>query len=634
MPGKRLMPDHQFNRKLTAILSADVEGYSRLMSLDETDTVVTLKAYRAIISRLISSHNGRVVDSPGDNLLAEFASVVDAVQCALKIQDELKTNNDVLPADRQMVFRIGINLGDVIEDGDRIYGDGVNIAARIEALATGGGICISGGTYEQIQNKVPIGCEFIGKQTVKNIATPVPVFRIWKDPHATACSVASTVRSKPKRSYLMATIVVALVLIAAVAVVVYQAKSPALQVSESASVQLDNIASERASIAVLPFTNLSDNPDQDYFSDGITNDIITDLSKFSELAVTASNTVFKYKGKSPDIRELGKTLKVKYVLEGSIQKAGDQVRINAQLIDTATGNHIWADRFNRQIKDIFELQDEIIETTVRKLAVKVNQSERAVAMRKRTGNLEAYDYYLQAYHHHYHHTLDDSIEARKLFQKAIALDPNYASAYVGLAKVRVWAVAYGYTEFPNVVLREALDLTKKAVHLDDSNASAHGQLGYIYMRFGEYGLAKSELQKAIDLNPNDYVSYRYMGAVLLYSGHPDESLAWHKKHFEYNPDISPGNYMNVGIAHYLNGDDDKAIDWLKQAATKWPTFLGAHIILAAIYGNADQVEQAQVEKTEILRLSPFFRVDFYGKAYQNPNHRERIANGLRKAGLS
>ncbi len=634
MPGKRLMPDHRFNRKLTAILSADVEGYSRLMSLDEADTVVTLKACRAIISRLISSYHGRVVDSPGDNLLAEFASVVDAVQSALKIQEELKTSNDALPADRQMAFRIGINLGDVIEDGDRIYGDGVNIAARIEGLAKSGGICISGSAYEQIQNKVPVGCEFIGKQTVKNIATPVPVFRIWKDPQATACTVASTARPKPKKSYLTAAVAAAIVLIAAAAVVVYQAKSPPLQVSEDVASPLDNLATGRASIAVLPFTNLSDDPNQDYFSDGITNDIITDLSKFSGLAVTASNTSFKYKGKSPDIRELGQTLNVKYILEGSIQKAGDHVRINSQLIDTATGNHLWADRFNRRIEDIFELQDEIVETTVKKLAVKVNQSERAMAMRKSTGNLKAYDYYLQAYHHHYQRTLDGNIKARQLFQEAIALDPNYAAAYVGLAQVRERAVNFGYTEFPNVVLQEALDLAKKAVQLDYSNASAHGELGYLYMRYGEYDLARSELQKAIELNPNDYISYRHMGAVLLYSGHPDESLAWHKKHFEYNPDISPGSYMNVGIAHYLNGDDDKAIDWLKQAATKWPTFLGAHIILASIYGNANQLEKAEAEKAEILRLSPFFKIKFYGQAYQNQAHRDKILSGLRKAGMS
>ncbi|WP_372677949.1 tetratricopeptide repeat protein [Desulfosarcina sp.] len=604
------------------------------MRLDEADTVVTLKACRKIISRMIVGHHGRVIDSPGDNLLADFTSVVDAVQCALEIQDELKTINDERPDDRQMAFRIGINLGDVIEDGDRIYGDGVNIAARMEGLAAGGGICISGSAYEQIQNKVPVGCEFIGRQAVKNIATPIPVFRIWKDPHAASCSIAATARPTPQKAYLNAAVVVVLVLITAVAVVVYQSKSRSHQLSENLGSPMVKLPPGKPSIAVLPFENLSDDPDQVYFSDGITDDIITDLSKFSGLAVTASHTTFKYKGQSPDITALGKTLRVKYILEGSIQKAGDHVRINAQLIDTASGNHIWAHRFSRSIEDIFELQDEIVETTVKKLAVKVNQSERALAMRKGTANLGAYDYYLQAYHHHYQRTLDGNIKARQLFQNAITLDPNFAAAYVGLAKVREHAVNFGYTEFPNVVLQEALDLAKKAVQLDNSNASAHGELGYIYMRFGEYDLAKSELQKAIDLNPNDFVSYRHMAAVLLYSGLPDESLAWYEKHFKFDPDISPGGYMNVGIAHFLNGDDDKAIDWLKQAATKWPTFLGAHIILAAIYGNSNQLEKAKAEKAKILRLSPFFRVEFYGQAYRNPNHREKIVAGLRKASLS
>ena len=366
----------------------------------------------------------------------------------------------------------------------------------------------------------------------------------------------------------------------------------------------------------------------------MTNDIITDLSRFRELAVTASTTVFKYKGKTPNIKELGDELNVKYILEGSVQKAGDHVRINAQLIDTASGNHIWAQRFDRQIEDIFELQDEIIETTVRKLAVKVDQTERALAISKSTGSLEAYDYYLQAYHHFYQRTRAGNIEARKLFQKAIALDPNYAAAYVGLAKVRTWAVNYGYTEFPNAALQEALDLAKKAVQLDDSNASAHGELGYIYMRFGEYDLAKSELQKAIDLNPNNWISYRHMGAVLLYAGQPAESLEWYNKVLEFDPYLSAGVYMNIGIAHYLNGDVDQAIHWLKQAATKWPTFLGCHILLASIYGQTGQMDLAEAEKAEILRISPFFKLDFYGQAYQNPAHREKIVAGLRKAGLN
>jgi tetratricopeptide (TPR) repeat protein len=331
---------------------------------------------------------------------------------------------------------------------------------------------------------------------------------------------------------------------------------------------------------------------------------------------------------------LGYELNVKYILEGSVQKAGDQIRINAQLIDTATGNHIWAQRFSRPYEDIFELQDEIIETTVRKLAVKVDQAEQALAMHKNTSSLKAYDYYLQAYYHYYQRTLEGNIVARKLFQKAMALDPNYAAAYVGLARARTWTVNFGYTEFPNVVLQEALDLAKKAVQLDPSLASGHVELGYIYMRFGEYDLAKSELQKAIDLNPNDYVSYRYMGAVLLYSGHPDEALGWLKKHFEFDPDISPGSYMNFGIAYYLKDDTDKAIHWLKQATTKWPTFLGCHILLASIYGQTGQMDLAEAEKAKILSISPFFKLDFYGQAYRHPAHREMIVAGLRKAGLN
>jgi adenylate cyclase len=628
------MPDDQFKRKLTAILSADVEGYSRLMSLDDTETVKTLKTCRSIISRLILNHNGRVVDSPGDNIMAEFVSVVDAVKCSLEIQDEIKQNNDALPSDRQMVFRIGVNLGDVIEDGDRIYGDGVNIAARLEGFANGGGICISGNTYEQIQNKVPVGCKFIGKQTVKNIANPVPVYRIWKDPHATVRTVGTAVQPKPKKIYLTAA-AAAIVLIAAVAVFMNHTKIfTLLPTGDEVARPYLSLSPAKATIAVLPFDNLSDDPDQEYFSDGITNDIITDLSKFRELAVTASNTVFKYKGKSPNIKELGNKLNAKYILEGSIQKAGDQVRINAQLIDTATGNHIWAHRFNRKIEDIFELQDEIIETIVRKLALKVHQSELDLAMSKSTDSLEAYDYYLRADHHYYQPTREGKNKARQLFQKAIELDPNFASAYVGLARVRTWAVNFGFTEFPNIVLQEALDLTKKAVQLDDSNASARAEMGYIYMRFGEYDIAKGELQKAIDLNPNDWISYRRMGAVLLYSGHPDESLEWFRKRLEFDPYLSPGTYMNIGIAHYLKGDDDKAIDWLKEAATKWPNFLGCHLLLASIYGNTNQMEKAEAEKAEILRISPFFKVNFYGQAYKNPAHRDKIVAGLRKAGLS
>ena len=627
------MSKRKYNRKLVAILSADVEGYSRLMSHDEAQTVTAIKTHRETIGRLVMDHNGRVIDSPGDNILAEFASVVDAVTCALEIQDKINHSNSSLPADRRMKFRIGINLGDVIEDEDRLYGDGVNIAARLEALATGGGICISANAYDQIQNKLKVGCEYIGEQAVKNIANPIPVYRIWKDPEATSCTIAPQKHNK-KRKMVIASAVGVLTVLVAVGLL-YHNKIPSLPNPNADSTQsYINQPIQRTSIAVLPFQNLSDDPSQDYLSDGITNDILTDLSKFSELAVPASNTVFRYKDEYPDIKKVGQELNVKYVLEGSVQKSGDRIRVNAQLIDTASGNHIWADRFNHKTEDIFELQDEIISATVRKLALKVHQSELALAMKKDTQNLQAYDYYLQAYYHFYRRSREDIATAQQYFEKAIEIDPDYAAAYVGLAKTRTWAVNYGYTEFPNVVLQEALNSAKKAHQLDSSNASALAELGYIYMRFGEYAIAKGELQKAIDLNPNDWISYRHMGAVLLYSGNPDAALEWYKKVMEYDPYLSPGVYMNMGIAHYLKGDDDQAIHWLNEAAVKWPTFLGCHILLASIYGNADEKEKAAAEKAKILSLSPFFKLDVYGQAYQNKKHREIIVNGLRKAGLT
>ena len=620
------MPKHNYNRKLVAVMSADVEGYSRLMSHDEAQTVRTLKSYREIISRLVLDNSGRVIDSPGDNILAEFSSVVEGVTCALEIQDEINNNNRPLPADRQMIFRIGINLGDVIEDEDRIYGDGVNIASRMEALATGGGICISGSAYDQIQNKLKLGCEFIGEQSVKNIAKPIPVYRIWKDPEATSCSVAPVEHTNNRKMILASASGVLALLVAAL--FLFHEKIPFL------SNPNPDQFTQRTSIAVLPFQNLSDDPSQDYFSDGITNDIITDLSKFRELAVPASNTVFQYKGKYPDIQKVGKELNVKYVLEGSVQKSGDNIRFNVQLIDTASGNHIWANRFNYKTEDIFKLQDEIISTTVRKLALKAHQSELALAMKKDTKNLNAYDYHQKAYYHFFRRSREDIGTARQLFEKAIEIDPHYASAYVGLAKTRTWAVNYGYTEFPNVVLKEALEVAKKAIELDASNASAHAELGYIYMRFGEYEIAERELQKAIQLNPNDWVSYRHMGAVLLYSGDPDHALEWYEKVKEYDPYLSPGVYMNMGIAYYLKDENEQAIYWLKEASVKYPTFLGCHILLASIYGNTDEKEKAAAEKEKILSLSPFFKIDFYGQAYQNPNHREKIVSGLRKAGLT
>lgn len=628
------MNDELITRKLTAILSADAKGYSRLMGTDDVATVQSLKDSHEIMKTEIQRYHGRVIDSPGDNLLAEFASIVDGVKCALVIQERLAQFASELPDDRKMPFRIGVNLGDVIVDGDRIYGDGVNIAARLEGLADAGQICLSGSAYDQIQNKLAFGAEYIGRKRVKNIATPIKVYKIWPDPESDGRLAAGRKITNARRFW---PVVAAglIILVSAAAFYAWQGfqkQAPATDVSQLQQ-QAASASSDKPSIAVLPFSNLSDDKEQEYFSDGITNDIITDLSKFSDLAVVASNTVFKYKGKPIDIKELNRELKVTYVLEGSIQKAADRVRINTQLIDATNGNHIWADRFDRSTADIFKLQDEIIENVVRTLALKINQTERERIFSKQTDNLEAYDYLLKAYHDFYQVKREATEKAKKNFKKAIELDPNYSDAYVGLAEVRIRDALFGWTEFPDLAFQQAEELVNKAIVLDESNALARGNLGYIYMRKGQYDLAVSELKRSIELNPNDWRTYRNLAAVLLYSGKPEDALRWFKIALKYDPYVSPGTYMNIGIANFLIGEYDEALRWLNKSAAKWPTFLGNHIVLAAVHGYLENFDDARKEAREVLGIAPFFEVDFYGKAYHKPEQRNKIVAGLRKAGL-
>ncbi|MGD9233578.1 MAG: adenylate/guanylate cyclase domain-containing protein, partial [Desulfobacterales bacterium] len=488
------MTTQELKRKLSAVFSADVKGYSRLMGEDELLTINTLKKYRNIIATLVNTFGGRVVDSPGDNLLAEFPSVVDAVQCAAEIQKQLKLKNDELPENHRMEFRIGINSGDVIEDGDRIYGDGVNVTARIESLAYGGGICISGTVYDQIGKRLPFGYEYMGEQTVKNIEQPVRVYRVLMAPEA-AGKVIGEKKAKPKRWIWIATVTAVLIVVAAVVLIWNLYLGPILTYQKGTSVKKTAISkSEKPSIAVLPFKNLSGNPEQEYFGDGITNDIITDLSKFSQLAVIASNTVFTYKGKSVNVKDVGRDLGVRYVLEGSVQKIGGKVRINAQLIDAATDQHLWAERYDRDLKDLFKLQNELVQTIVSKMAIRIDETERTRAMRKSTDNLQAYDYLLRGWEYFYQNTRGDNKKARLMFERAIEIDPRYASAYSALAWSHLYDFYFGWSMFPNKSLERAYDLAKQALSIEESNASAHSALGSIYLRRTQYDLAKIELR--------------------------------------------------------------------------------------------------------------------------------------------
>jgi adenylate cyclase len=621
-----------FKRKLTAILSADVAGYSRLMGEDEDATVRTLKVYRELISGHIHNHRGRVVDSPGDNILAEFASVVDAVKCAAEVQMELNNRNTALPEVKRMQFRIGVNLGDVIEDENRIYGDGVNIAARLESLAQPGGICISGSTYEQIKNKLPFGYEQLGEHRVKNITEPVVVYRVLMEPEAAGKLIDRKRGRLGGRLWVVVAAVGAVFVAAAVIWNFYL--GPASSHKRAISITKTAIPlTDRASIAVLPFKNLSNDPDQEYFSDGITNDIITDLSKFNELLVIASNTVFTYKGKPVKVSEMSRELGVRYVLEGSVQKAHDKIRINAQLIDATTGPHLWAERYERNLKDLFSVQEEIVQTIVATLAIKIDAAERTRAMRKDTDSLEAYDYLLRGREYHNQRTRKANIKAREMFKKAIELDPAYATAYAALAESYVQMMNYGWTEFPARTGQKALDLVNKALTLDKSSAAAHALLGSAYVYQEEYDLAFNELQQAIALNPNDASSYRLLGWGLLFSGRVDEAIDVLQTALRFDPNGSPTIFFMLGIGYYLKEQYDNAIATVRKGVSRKSDFVDFHIVLAAAYAGAGRQADAVKEANAVLKLNPFFEVSAYGTGFRNPADRDKIRDGLRRAGL-
>ncbi|MDB4442358.1 adenylate/guanylate cyclase domain-containing protein [bacterium] len=426
------MADEGFKRKLTAILSADVEGYSRLMGDDEEATVRSLTAYREVLTTLIQQHNGKVVDSPGDNLLAEFASVVDAVQCAVAVQKEIKARNDQLPENRRMLFRIGINLGDVIQEEERIYGDGVNIAARLEGLSEAGGICISKTAFDHIESKLPYGYDFIGDQTVKNIAKPVAAYRVLMDPRVTVSGKPVGEKSSSiRRTPILVGAVAVLLLAVAVGIWQFYMRRPSVEpavVREMASPLADN-----PSIAVLPFNNLSDDPKQEYFADGMTDELITDLSKISGLRVISRNSSFTYKGKTVKAQQVADELNVQYVLEGSIQRAGDRVRIRAQLIDGATDHHLWAESYDAVMENIFDLQDKITKKIAAVLEVKLTAKEQNRLAKKETTNIEAYDAFVKGWEHLHRETPDDLIQAISSFKEAVELDPMYSRAHAALA---------------------------------------------------------------------------------------------------------------------------------------------------------------------------------------------------------
>ena len=628
-------------RKLTAILSADVEGYSRLMEEDEAVTVETLTAYRETISSLIQQHRGRVVDSPGDNLLAEFASVVDAVQGAVEIQELLKAKNAELPENRRMQFRIGINLGDVIEEGHRIYGDGVNIASRIEALADPGGICIAMSVYNQIKKKLVLDYEDLGEHTAKNISEPIRVYRVPLGREAAAVRVGAVKKAKLRR-WQWATLAVAMVIIivAGALVIQYYVLRPAP--IEPASLESMAVPlPDKPSIAVLPFDNISGDPEQEYFSDGMTDDIITDLSKISDLFVVARNSVFKYKGQPVDVNKVGRELGVRYVLEGSVRIAENMVRINAQLIDTTTGGHLWAERYEGPLDNIFSLQEKITRNIAEVIAVRLTIGEKGAIPKRETDNLVAYLTFLKGWQYYLRFNPDNFLKAIPLFEKAIELDPNYWHAYAALAKIYMealyrpqWWRKLGLTRSENYrLISNNLTTAMNGPTPLAYEVATQWQIEHVNLEG-----AIAEAKRAVSLDPTDFHSHFAMGQALLYASRHREAAESFKRAMRLDSLYQDTFGYGLGKAYFFMVQYEKAVDLFERALKSNPGNGRPRWFLAAAYAHLGRVGEAEDTLAKIWEEWPQYKyMNLIEVRYifnsKDPTDLILLTDGLRKAGM-
>jgi adenylate cyclase len=657
-PGTRMV------RKLAAILIADVKGYSRLMGEDEAATVQTLAAHKAIIDTFVRQYHGRVVDSPGDNLLAEFASVVDAVECAVVVQRELHARNSELPVQRRMEFRIGINLGDVIVNGEQLYGDGVNVAARLESLAEGGGICIAGSVYEQIKAKLAVRCEDMGLQAVKNIAEPVRVYRIRTDLGAPA-SLVTWWSSRDARSRLRGGLaaVALLVLLGggervwrllahpfSLSQVIHEVQAPTL------------LMPDQRSVAVLPFLNMSSDPEQEYFSDGMTEDLITELSRLSGLFVIARDSVYTFKGRAVKTDEVGRELGVRYVIEGSVRKANNRIRISAQLIDAKTGYHMWAQYYDRDLQDVFAVQEEISRRITSALAAKLTKEEEKHMGRPYTSSEVAWEYFMRGAELYRRFTPMDNAHARDLFEKAIELDPEFARAYASLAATHRQDSNGRWSTDPQSSEELAYRMALKAVELARSELEpkpslpyALEQMGWILLYREKHEEARQAAEEAVQRNPNYADGYALWAHVLIYSGKPEEALRKSQEAINRNP-IYPFFYdYHQGQAYYVWGvltkDPDasrrhfeQAEPHLREALRKNNNFRPARSYLVAVLIELGRQKEAANELNisfdkgeplaKSLKSGNKLLADEQIRTltpYTDPGIRDRVANAWREA---
>jgi adenylate cyclase len=632
------MDETAVERRLAAILAADVVGYSRLMSADEVGTLRALRAHRGeLIDPTIAARHGRIVKTTGDGLLAEFPSAVEAVACAIKIQRGLASRNANTAEAKRLTFRVGINIGDIIIEANDIFGDGVNVAARLEGLCEPGGVCISRAVRDQVRDKLPVSFDDLGEQIVKNIARPVRAFGLSPDAIAAAPDLpASAAVAAPQRG--RAGLFAALAAVVAIAGAggawwllgaPTTAPRPAVGVAPAAA----PVVSARPSIAVLPFTSLTTDGGGDYFADGLTEDIIGALGRFRDLSVITPAAVFVYKGKNPTPAEAGRDLKVRYVVEGSVRRAPENIRVSVNLTDASLSQVLWSEKYDTVPTDIFAVQDQITRRISGTLAVRLTNLEIARSAAKRPDSLEAYDLVLRGRALSTHSVRADNAEARRLFERAIELDPNYALAYVALGWSDVRAVTEGRTPSPDDALKRAEHLARKALALDDLDPRAHTLLGDVALYFGEYDRALDEVKRAIDLNGSDAGSYRILIDVLLFRGDLEGSIAAGETLTQFEPDLPPGAALHLAIAYVLADRGGDAVRLMEHALDRDPGELYPNVMLAAAYAAAGRQQDAEQQADAVRQRFPHFSLEAFGSLLRDQKLREKLAGALKKAGL-
>ena len=625
------MAPERVQRKLTTILAADVEGYTRLMHADEEATLETLGEYREIIDGLISRHDGRVFSTGGDSVLAEFGSAVEAVRCAISVQEEIASRNTELADDRKLMFRIGINVGDVMVRDDDLFGDGVNVAARLEGLAEAGGVCVSASVFEQVKHKLSLGFEDMGPQEVKNIAEPVSTFRLVSG----QVSVAAKTPSATTRWRVPALAAVVVVIIVAGGLAWWQPWATKFERADPA--KMAYALPDKPSIAVLPFDNLSDDKEQEYFSDGITEDIITDLSKISGLFVVARNSTFTYKGQPVKVRQVAEELGVRYVLEGSVRRAEEKIRITAQLIDALKGNHIWAERYDRDLKDVFSMQSDVARQVAKALAVTLKANENERLFQKYTANIDAYDVFLQARRTVDAPTKDNILRGEKLFSRVIELDPNFAGGYAGLSFNLSVQVRFQYSKSPSSDVSRAFDLAEKAVEIDRDFAWGHIALGGAYLANGDPDGAVNAVRQALTLEPGGYEANLFMGFYLQFAGEPALAIEHLLLANRLSPVVTARDLAFLALAQFMNRNYTETLRLHTEMSRKFPHLKidGLMAVRAAAFALLERPEEAAAIVKKLQETHPNFNLSQwkYGKLWKLEENRTRLYDAAKKAGV-